>query len=537
MIEALFTWLGVDFVQWRALAGAYLRMDFRASGGAVTRHGRRRTNATPLAGILIVSGIGGIAFGLLAAGGADALLTASLLTTYAAATTTMMLLVDFTGLVVSPDDYRILGYRPVGSRTYFAARFSAIAVYVAAISVAIAVVPAVAYGARLGLVAAPATIAAVLACDLSAAVLVVTTYALLVEWISPARLRRVMTYVQLAGSMAFYLVYWLSMSAYGRGLFEGSGFERSSWIWAVPTTWYAAGIAWVGSPASRSLAAATAAAAVVTLACIPLGAGRLSLEYARRIGEASAASEPAGRRRPSRRLPGFSRGEARAVALLVRAQFRHDQRFRMAVLAILPLTVFYVLMGLREGALRDPFLNEGSGNPGVFFAIVFIPMTLHTALSTSESWRAAWIFFVAPASHARIVVAAKNFVSLYFVGVYVALLAALWSAFYERVWHAVVHALFAGLLAHLLLQFAVIAKPALPFAAEPGRTAGTAGLFGVLLVGGIFASLFPLFAFHLYQSTALTLAALGFLIAASAVVEYALRLRVAEAIGDLEFRS
>ena len=55
---------------------------------------------------------------------ADPLMSASLLTTYAAATTMMLLLVDFTGVVVSPDDYGILGPRPVGSRTYFAARLA-----------------------------------------------------------------------------------------------------------------------------------------------------------------------------------------------------------------------------------------------------------------------------------------------------------------------------------------------------------------------------------------------------------------------------
>src|SRR4026209_772534 len=102
-------------------------------------------------------------------------------------------------------------------------------------------------------------------------------------------------------------------------------------------------------------------------------------------------------------------------------------------------------------------------------AVVFIPMTLHAALTVSESWRAAWIFFSTPASHARIVVAAKNFVALYFLGGYVVVLAAFWGSFSDAVWHAGVPALFPGLLAHLLLQLNVIVKPALPFAAEPRK--------------------------------------------------------------------
>src|SRR3954468_12997700 len=78
----------------------------------------------------------------------DALMAASLLTTYGAANTMMLLLVDFTGVVLSPDDYGILGPRPIGSRTYFAARLAAVAVYVGAISVVIASVPAVVLAVR-----------------------------------------------------------------------------------------------------------------------------------------------------------------------------------------------------------------------------------------------------------------------------------------------------------------------------------------------------------------------------------------------------
>jgi hypothetical protein len=202
----------------------------------------------------------------------------------------------------------------------------------------------------------------------------------------------------------------------------------------VPSTWFAAFVRVAAGDASAAAWVASAAALLLTVACVPLAAGRLSLDYARRVGEMSVAAEPPGRRR-SFRLPGFSRGEARAVALLVRAQFRFDTRFRMGILSIIPLTGFYVLLGLEDGALADPFLGS-VGGAGVYFAIIFIPMTLHTALAASESWRAAWIFFAAPVSHARIVVAAKNFVTVYFLGTYVIALAAFWSWFFDRVWHA-----------------------------------------------------------------------------------------------------
>ena len=261
----------------------------------------------------------------------------------------------------------------------------------------------------------------------------------------------------------------------------------------------------------------------------------IRIDSARRIGEMNAAAEP-GRKRRSLRLPGFRRGAARAVALLVRAQFRFDNRFRMAILSILPLTGFYLLLGSNNGALQDPFSGPlHASGPGVFFAIVFIPLTLHGALSISESWRAAWIFFATPASHARIVIAAKNFVTVYFLGSYLLVLTGFWSYFFDRLWHAAVHALFAGLLAHVLLQLTVIARPVLPFAAEPRKAQRSFNTFGVILVGSFAAGIVPFVLPLVYQQVFVTIGALIFMLAVTAALEYALYLRVTEAIGDLEF--
>jgi hypothetical protein len=537
MIDRLLVALGIDAAQWRALARTYVTMDFRAAGGATRRHSGARGGGSPLIGILIVSGIGSVAFALIAAATPDALVSASLLTTYGAANTMMLLLVDFTGVVVSPDDYGILGHRPVGSRTYFAARLAAVAVYVGVISVVIALVPAFVYGVKLGPLAVPATILAVLLCDLTTAVLVISGYVALLHRVHPARLRRALSYLQLVAATSFYVTYYVATTAFRHTFLDRTGFEGAPWLWALPSTWFAAFVAVAGGHAPVPAWVASIAGALLSASCVPLAAGRLSLDYARRIGEMTAVGEPASRRRELR-LPGFSANEARAIALLVRAQFRFDQRFRMGVLGIIPLTGFYLLIGLNEGALQDPFSPAARiTGPGVYFAIVFIPMTLHAALTVSESWRAAWIFFATPASHARIVVAAKNFVSVYFLGTYLIVLALFWSYFFDRVWHAVVHALFAGLLAHVLLQLTVIVKPALPFAAEPRKAERSAAMFLVFLAGGIGAGVFPFLLSVIYRSLPLTFGVLAFVLAITAAIEYALRLRVEEAIGDLEFRN
>jgi hypothetical protein len=485
---------------------------------------------------LFISGIGSLAFAFVAAATPDVLVSASLLTTYAAANTVMLLLVDFATLVLSPDDYAILGHRPVSSRTYFAARMSAIGIYVAAVTLMLGVAPAIVYAVTHGILAAAATLLAVLLCGLTTAVLVISGYVVVLRWVHPARLRRAMSYLQLAAATSFYLLYYLAATSFRTAFLQHVGFTTEAWLWALPSTWFAAMVAVASGGASSAAWVAAAGALLLTFAALPLAAGRLSLDYSRRIGELSAVGE-APRGGGGVRVPGFGRGEARAVALLVRAQFRYDTRFRMAVLGILPLTGFYILMGLGDGALRDPFGGARPGSPGVFMAIVFIPMTLHAALTVSESWRAGWIFFSTPVSHARVVVAAKNFVAVYFLGGYLAVLAAVWSYYFDRVWHALVHAVFAGLMAHVLLQLTVIVKPALPFSTEPRKAERSSMMFGVLLAGSVMAGAFPFVLMFVYQSTSATLVTLLLMVGLTAAIEYALRLRVTETIAGLEFRS
>jgi hypothetical protein len=539
MIDRAAAWLGVDGRQWRALVATYLRLDFRAAGGPMRSHQGGRGASVPVTGLLVVMLISGAAFAAIAGTSSDTLLSATLLTTYGAINTMMLLLVDFTSVVVAPQDYGVLGHRPIDSRTYFAARLASVAVYVSAMSLALALAPAAAYAfwRGLGLAALPATLVGVTLANLSATVLVIAGYVFLLGFVHPQRLRRATSYLQLGATMGFYGVYYLSTTAYRQSYLDRAGFEEIPWMWANPAAWFAALVPVSSGRATPAEWTAAAAALLVVAVCVPLAAGRLSLDYAQRLGEMTAVAES--RRRPRRGflLPGFARDEARAVAILVAAQFRFDQRFRMAVLSVLPLTAFYFLLGMHQGGLEDPFTHAAqAGGTSVYFAILFVPMTIHGSLSISESWRAAWVFFVTPASPARIVVATKNFVTIYLLGSYLLVLAVVWAFVFETVWHAAVHAIFIGGMAHLMLQVIVIVKPSLPFAAEPRRAERSAGLIVTFFAGALVAAIVPFLLPPIYARPPFTVAAFLLLVAATVAIEYALRLRVDEVIADQEFR-
>lgn len=539
MIDRMIDALGVDPIQWRALVRTYLRMDFRAGGGATTRTGTGRARGHPLVGVAIITGLGGAMFATLAARIADLLVSATLLTTYGGINTVMLLLVDFTGLVVSPDDYGVLGHRPVSSRTYFASRLTSILAYIGFVSAVLALLPAVCYAFwwHLGIGGFVSTLAAVILCNASATIVIITVYAMMLTLVHPHRLRRALSYLQLVSMMGFYLAYYLSMEGFRNSFLFRLSFSDQPWMWLNPASWFAAFVRLAAGDVPITVWVASGLAIAISIACVPLAAGRLSLEYAQQLAETTVAGEPAARRRF--RLPGFGRAESRAVALLVAAQFRFDQRFRMAILGIIPLILFYLLLGLNEGALADPFSPDARSSVGVplYMAVVFMPMTLHASLHYSDSWRAAWIFFATPASAARLIVAAKNIVSVWFLGGYLLLLAVIWSYYYERVWHAFFHAAVIGLLAHMLLQITVMMRPSLPFAAEPRKVERSARLYGVLFFGSMIAAVIPTFLPFVYVSAGLTAVVVAGMVAMTIALEYTLRLRITEAIGDLEFRA
>jgi hypothetical protein len=534
--------VGVNPRQWRALVWAFLVMDLRRSGG-LTRPGERPSSGVwPLVGLLTIIGLNSLTFAILAVYIEDLLTGAILLTTGAALGIGMLLMVDFTGLVVSPDDAPVLGARPVDSRTYFAARMAAILAYVLAVSVVFASVPALVFGIwrALGLAALLATLLAVVLCNVCATVVVIAGYAALIGRVHPRKVTRVLSYAQLAVTTVFFGTYYLvTVGIEGSGLTSFS-VRDSPWLWVNPAAWFAAFVPLAAGVGERPEWLAAGAASALTLVSIPVAAGQLSLDYAERLAELTATSEPprSSRRSPLVRVPGFRSGEPHAIALLIGAQFRYDMRFRLAVLSLLPITIFYLLLGLGEGSLDDPFTPPHEfGSSPLYFVVCFLPLTLHSALQSSESWRAAWIYFASPADPARLVVAAKNFVAIWFIGGYLVFLAAVWSFFYDRVWHAIAHAIVVGLLAHLFLQIAALLHPVLPFATEPKRVERSTGLFTLMFFGGMMGGMIPVLLPFVYARPIWSTGFIVLLLGATAAVEHLLRRRAVRMARDLEFVS
>ena len=133
-------------------------------------------------------------------------------------------------------------------------------------------------------------------------------------------------------------------------------------------------------------------------------------------------------------------------------------------------------------------------------------MTLHSTMRYSEHWRAAWIFFATPADPARLLIAAKNFVAVFFLGGYLLLMTAVWAWFYDSLWHALVHAAIIGTIAHMLLQWVVLLSPSMPFAAEPRTAEQSSRVMRSFFIASLGAGIGPLLLPFIYRRASTTIA-------------------------------
>jgi hypothetical protein len=530
--------LGVDGAQWWALTRTYLLMDLRRSGGP-RRAGSRQTRASaaPFATLLVAAGLNSLVVALLVFVLRDTLTAALLMVTMVGMTIAMLLLVDFVGAVMSAEDYWVIAPRPVSSRTYFAARFAAVLAYVVSIAGIMSAAPAVVFAWRHALGpggVAGALLAGVLAA-VAAASLVIAVYTHLLARLAPGRLVGIMSWVHLAGTGLSMAGFLLMMRGFEDARIRDASVGDLAWIWYAPPAWFAALVPALGGVGDARIALGAAIAVALTPVLLWLSAGALSIEVAATLSEAKNA-RGGGARGGGVRIPGFGEGEAYAVATLIRAQFRHDLRFRLGVLGVVPMTLFYLAMGWDEGALADPFApGEASGAALIYMPLAFLPMILHGALQYSEHWRASWIFWSAPADPARLVIAAKNFVGLFFIGGYVLFVGSIWALFYERVWHAAVHAAIVGAGAHMLLQVVVTLGPSLPFSKEPTRAEQSGRLTGLFFTAALASAVVPPLLPFVYARPAALTALVAAILAGTYALERRLHRRARAYAGELEF--
>ncbi len=539
MGRAVFTAIGVDYDQWKALTKVALKLDFRQTSLGSGRVGRSLKGGAALVSQLIFYTVMGAFLAGLVWIGHDLFLIGLVLTGYTFFIVGTAVLVNHNSALTSATDYAVLGFQPVSSRTYFAAKLTNVLVYTLGLTTAAVWLPAVAVFVRHGAAEGIGGAAAIYGTAIATSLVMLLGYAWMLRMIGADALKHALSYVQLLMSFAIYGGYFLMSGVLVRRM-SALTIQKSVWLLLYPGAWFASYLDLAaGRWGAAEVVPSLASVGLIAWAAVGLN-GRLSLGYAARLADMAATPAAARAAKPRRTRPGwwFRSGEARAMAVLVRSQFRNDQRFRMTVLGILPLTLVYVFLGVRNGSIVDPFIGRANGRSAfslVAVAVMMFPLMLKMSLSRSESFRAAWIFFASPTDRIRIIRASTNVLVGLFLMPYLVFVAALYLYFVHNVWHVVLHILFLGLLSHLLLQVMVLVDPELPFSRPWQGTRNSSMTFGVMIAVFVVAGLLGAFGPAIYASVPMLAASLGVIVAASLIVDLLTRARVAGQTQSLEF--
>lgn len=533
---------GVDLMQWRVLTRTMIKLDLRVGGFGGRAFGDE-SNATLQAALRVMMYLAmGVGFSLVAGLMTDVFLSGVIVLTGVMFMLGSMLLIDYQSVITSPDDYHILGYQPISSRTYFAVRLTNVLIYAGIPTTAFALPVALGYGlsgGRVDLALGAAGLLAVYGMGLMTTLAIVVLYAGILRVMSPERLERALSYLQLVMGFAVYGGYFGATTLINRDTFQELTLDHAGWVLVHPASWFASYLELASGRAGVWELGPAVFSVVFVLVLVRTAGGRLSLEYSEQFGallSAGAARTGSARRTTGRTSPlarwWLGTGEARTVGLLARAQFRHDQKFRLAVLGVLPMTALYLLMSLRQGGVGDPFVAEpraaGDANsPLLLIAVTLFPVMLKAALAHSDAYRASWIFYASPADHARIVLGLKRYVLRAFVAPYLALIAVAFAYLFGHVGHAVAHVVTLGLLSHLFLQLAVLADPDLPFS-KPMKKGERSSAMIALMIALSFAAVAGMFVIRrwVYPSVAVTIGMMAAIVALSAGIDRLIGVRV-----------
>ncbi len=542
MLQKIFHGLGVDYRQWAALTRATLKRDFRQSSASSFSHGRSGRGA--FLTLIFFYLITGLAFIPILLTTEDVTFSVNLLILYNIFMVGGLILVEYHTVVVAPDDFLVLGFRPLSSRTYFTVKLANILFYVLMFTLVLALPTTAAfwlsthYHPLIGFVA----LVSVLVANFAAAMTVVLIYVFLLKKVSFHRLQNALAMFQIALAFLVYSSFFIFPKLLTRRSADFFDLTQKPWLAFLPSTWFGSYLEIALGDAEKLHVLLAVISVLATVLISYLALAKLSMSYSESLMKSLSAAPPVSKNTQASFKPFFlfaHAHEERVVSKLIRNQFLYDNRFKMAVLGILPLTFFYLFVGIEQGPLPDPFLDPRLeiGQSGLLYLLIFLfPMMLRTFVTQSDAYQASWIFYAAPADFRRLVIAEKNFLMVYFVLPFLFILGAVFYYFFNHTLHMLLHILVLGLLAHLFLQLAFLYSPDLPFSRPNVRGSRSKNL-AIFLVAAPFILYFllPFIFEYVYPSPASYLVFTITILTVSLILESLIQVRVAAYLKRVEF--
>jgi ABC-2 type transport system permease protein len=387
----------------------------------------------------------------------------------------IQVLLEFSTIIVSPDDYDIIAPQPVSSKTYYISKLLYLLTYVSILTAAFALLPAI-----IASIFQKTPLAGVVVilhywiANIFGAVFVMNIFTLALKTVERRKVHNFMAYVQFGLMLLFYL----GMNVMPRmmeSIISSIDLGKIPFLKAMPPYWFGC---WVKLITHGWDTATFGYAVLGVILLVVLGrfaVSYLSLSYSESLSRAIVSKKEKHRKELSPFLKKIwlkiTTYESRAIFRLIVSQFKNDMTFRLGMLGLLPMFILIALVAIREGyIMKDPFLDIASQNHMLSFLIAMpismLPYVIHYNVQYSKSWHASWVYYATPVDRLKLILAAKHLIIIMFfipIGVILAITVTL---LLDNVLHGILHAIFLINLCLLGLTIVNCISSRLPFSFE-----------------------------------------------------------------------
>jgi ABC-2 type transport system permease protein len=451
---------GIDARQLRTLLGVYLKQDLRG-GKAFMQFGAReyiRSNLALLAIVGMYLFFGFMLGSIIFTADLDVFHYSIFILTFTIFIVALAVVSESGNVIFNETEADVLGHLPISPRTYFAAKVVNLFLFTLVLAAPANLFPAItgiwAIGSNPFFIAAHALSASLVA--LFATAIVLTSYGLLMRYVSKERFDNIITYSQVTLVLLFMFGFQILPRILGTDTISfAPGFH---WYYLLyPPAWFSGiTLLLIGNfDPSSFLLALLAVLSLLTLGGVALrkvatGYSSFVSQLAYGEGEAKAvrkqaarqASRPPGEISPSQTLKAvlLSTPAERAVFELVSIYLRRNREIKVRLYPSLAYFIFFPLLAIFTEGLPDPFANSSFGGYSLMGAVMicFVSLTAVEGLIFSEHFPAAYIYRVAPIRNLGDVHSGfRKAIMLWVTLPGFILLIALYSVMWRNPWHAV----------------------------------------------------------------------------------------------------
>jgi len=266
----LFSAIGIDYQQWKALTVVALKNDFRSTSLGQRMDSREVRVVFSLLFQAVFYTLFGTMIAYVVWASRDPWLTGTIASTYIAFIVGTAVVLDHHSVISSPVDYAVLGFRPVSSRTYFAVKLTNILVYTTALTTVAAWVPLLVALVRHGWGISAALLLDIYASSTATTLAIALGYATVLRAVGPDAIERVLSYVQMIMSFAVYGGQFLISGILSQSRPGNWAMPETLWLLIWPGTWFGSYLALADGQVSVRVFA-PALASVTALALMEIG--------------------------------------------------------------------------------------------------------------------------------------------------------------------------------------------------------------------------------------------------------------------------